>query len=186
MSKKLIKIENNLMYLQEQVEKFLKYEYRINYKIDVFGNKKIEKEGYLTRTIFSRGKPVGIDVAYSLLLKGKETMLKEVLREAVRVALWHMRKPYGDGSGEFAKELKRKGLKYYGTVSHVGKELHTYVCSSCKKIYMLKERKLPNSKDPAIREIYTPCCEVRFAYEGKVFYNNEKLQKMARRVRGGK
>lgn len=177
------KVENNLLYLEEQVNKFLKHEYKIKYKIEVYGNKKIEKKGYFTRVVFSKGKPVGIDVAYSLLDKGKEKILKETLREAVRVALWYKKIPYTDGSKEFEMELKKKGLPRYGTVSHKGKELHTYGCSKCKKIYLLKDKKLPDKKNPALQNIVTPCCEERFAYEGKIFYNNEKLQRLARQLK---
>lgn len=185
MATKQEKVENNLIYLEEQVKNFLKYEYRIKYRIHVYGNKALEKEGYNAKTLFKRGKPVGIDVDYNLLLKGKETILKETLREAVRIALWHMKKPYKDGSKEYEVELKRRGLPSYGTVSHKGKELHTYICSECKKIYMLKDKKLPKGKDPAVQNIYTPCCNVRFSYEGKVFYNNKKLQRLANQMNGG-
>src|SRR5699024_12768427 len=93
MSTKREKIENNLMYLEDQVKKFLKHEYRIKYKVPVYGNKSLDKQGYNAKTIFVRGKPVGIDIDYKILLKGKETILKETLREAVRIALWHMKKP---------------------------------------------------------------------------------------------
>jgi len=182
MATKREKIENNLMYLEEQVEKFLRHEYRIKYRVNVYGNKSLDKKGLFTQIIIENGKPVGIDVNYKLLTSGKERLLKETLREAVRIALWYMRRPYKDGSKEFEMELKRKGLPSYGGVSHKGKELHTYGCPECKRIYMLKERKLPKGKNPALQNIVTPCCEVRFSYEGKIFYNNEKLQKLARHL----
>lgn len=180
------KVENNIIYLEEQVERFLKHEYRIRYKVNVYGHKKIEREGYYARTIFEKGKPVGIDVSFQMLSKsGKETLLKVVLREAVRIALWNMRKPYRDGSKEYEIELRRKGLPSYGTVAHTGKELHTYSCSKCNRIYFLKERKLPKSKDPTIQEVHTACCKVRFMYKGKVKYTNKKLQRIVGELKRG-
>lgn len=184
--KKQDKVENNILYLEEQARRFLRHEYRINYKVEIHGHKKIESEGYYSRTIFERGKPIGIDVSYNVLASsGKETILKVTLREVVRIALWHMRKPYHDGSKEYEVELHKKGLPRYGTESHTGKELHTYTCSKCDRIYFLKDKKLPKSKDPTLQEVRSSCCGERFMYKGKVNYSNEKLQRIARGLKKG-
>lgn len=175
------KVEKNIRYAREQAERFLKYEYKIKYPIEVSGHKRIEKEGLYSRLLVKDGKPYGIDISYDLLVKGnREKLLFATLREAVKVALWYKRLPYGEGTAEYENELKKYGLPSYGGLPHTGKDLHTYGCSECKKIYFLKEKMLPKSKDVTLQNVFTKCCKARFEYVGKIHYTNKQLQAVAR------
>lgn len=185
MSRKLRRVENNIKYIRQQIHLFLKYEYRVDYKIEVYGNKGIEREGYYSRTEFRRGRPVAIDIAYSILEKGnRENILKAGLREAIKVALWYKRVPYKETSKEYIREIMRHGLPVYGKERQVGKKLHAYGCEKCKGIYILRERKLPKSKDVTQGKYKTRCCEVGFIYMGEKHYSGEELYKISYRMGG--
>lgn len=179
----LKRVEKNIIYAMEQAERFLKYEYGIKYNIEVYGHKKIEKQGKLSRLEMKNGKPYAIDIAYSILKSGnREKILYAVLREAVKIANWYRRLPYKDGDLEYEQELKKYGLPSYGKVSQTGKELHTYQCEQCKKIYFLRVKKLPKSKDVSEQNVRTNCCKARFEYAGKIMYTNQQLQQIQRKV----
>lgn len=169
------KVENNLIYANEQVNRFIRYQYGIKYSIEVVGHKRLEKKGLYSTTVFSKGKPVEIILSYHLLIKSREKVLEAAIREAIKVCLWYRRKPYTETSKEYITELRRFNLPIYGNVNQTGKELHTYQCGSCKKIYMLRERKLSRTQDPSQRNILTPCCEEKFEYAGKILYTNKQL-----------
>lgn len=186
---KQAKAEKNIKYAREQIERFLWHEYRIKYPIEVYGHKRIEGEGFFSKLEFKDGKPSAIDISYNLLIGSKrERILLTSLREAVKIALWYRRKPYGEGDKEYETELKKYGLPRYGGLSQTGKELHTYSCSSCEKVFFLREKKLPKSKDVSEQNIYTSCCKAKFQYAGKIHYTNKQLQVVMqqRSKRGGK
>lgn len=185
MSKQLRKVETNIKYAREQIERFMKFQYGVAYRIEVYGNKTIEKEGYFSRIEFKGGKPVAIDISYQLMARGKkEDILKAALREALKVVFWYRRKPYGETSSEYITELRRYNFPVYGKERQTGKDLHTYGCSACKRIYVLRERKLPQTKDITQHNLITKCCGKPFEYVGKVYYKGVDLYRISVQLKG--
>lgn len=179
------KVLRNLKYAREQAERFLKYEYRIQYPFEVLGDKQLEKSGYYSKLEFKNKKPEAIILSYQLLLEGKkDKILLTVLREAIKIALWYQRKPYEENSEMYIHELNKYKLPVYGELAQTGKDLHTYACGNCEKIYFLRDKKLPKSKDVTLQNVRTSCCKERFIYKGKIHYSNKQLQTIAQRRRG--
>lgn len=184
MSKQLRKVENNIRYVREQIERFMKYEYGVIYKIEVYGNKGIQREGYYSRVEFKRGRPVAIDISYQLLNKGtREDILKAGLREALKVVMWYKRVPYTETSEQYNRELLKYNLPLYGDQRQTGQYKHVYGCEKCKKVYVMRDRVLPESRDITKKNVLTKCCNERFEYQGKLFYKGEELFKIERYLR---
>lgn len=181
MSKQIRKVENNIKYVREQIERFMKYEYGVTYQIEVYGNRRIEREGYFSRVEFIQGRPVAIDISYQLLNKGsREQILKAGLREAIKVVFWYKRIPYTETSDRYNQELLRYKLPVYGSQRQTGQYKHVYGCVKCKKIYVMRDRELPEKRDITTKNILTKCCKEKFEYQGRIFYKGEGLFKIER------
>lgn len=184
---KKAKVERNLTYSRVQIERFVWKNYRYRPQIRVYANKELKRNKSYSMTVFPSDKqrPIEVDIEYGLMSTGKKEMvLKTAFREAVRIGNYLMGRPYRNGMVEFEGELLRRGLPSYGGVAEMGMKLHSYVCSGCGKVWALKERKLPPTKDPEQRGYKTTCCKALFKYGGDKHYTNEELQR-ARRNREG-
>lgn len=175
------RVEKNLLYIREQLSRFLykKYKLKLDYKL--YGNKELKKERRYSKITFPSNKSdtVEIDVDYETVLKGNRQKLMDIaFRNAIRLGQWQTGKPYKEGHPVLDELMKKNGLKVYGQVCEMGMDLHTYQCSSCKKIYMLQVKKLPPSKNPVERGYVTNCCKQPFEYTGVNYYDNEELQKI--------
>lgn len=179
MATKRQRAEKNITYCRVQMERFLEKYYKLKFRGEVFGNKRLFKENRLAKTTFKERGFFEIDVDYQLLMGGnKEKLLHAVLREAVRVVMWYQGKSTKDGSVEYDAELRKFGLPVYGGLSETGLKLHTYTCSGCGKVWSLQQRKLPASKDPSVLNMVTGCCRENFEYTGQIEYTNSELQKI--------
>lgn len=184
MSKVLKRVEQNIKYIREQINRFMRYEYGVKYEIDVYGHKGLEREGYFSRVEFKGGRPVAIDISYGVLAKGnRDFILKTGLREAIKVVLWYRRIPYGENQEEYKRELIKYKLPVYGLERQTGKYMHAYGCSKCKSIYVLQDRKLPVKKDITKKNFITKCCSAKFEYMDKEYYGGEDLYRIRRGMR---
>ncbi|MFV1457332.1 hypothetical protein [Bacillus mycoides] len=174
------RVEKNITYCRVQIERFLQRHYKLTFRGDVFANKKLYREKRYAKTSFIGQGKIEVDLDYQMLMEGKkDDMLHAALREAIRIALWYQGRDGREESEDFKNELKKHGLPIYSGLAESGLELHTYVCSECQKIWALKEKKLPPTKDPSqLPRMVTGCCRAPFEYTGKVLYSNEQLQKI--------
>ena len=181
--KKREQVDKNLRYIQEQMRLFLWENFKDKPLLKVYANKELTKQRRYAKTTFGHSvhNPIEVDVEYTLLVSGKKQLLLETaFREAVRIGCKRSKRPYQDGNLNFENELKKHRLPTYGGVAEMGAELHRYECSGCRKVWALKEKKLPKSKDPEQLGYVTECCGKPFKYNGKKFYDNETLQKIKR------
>ncbi|MCY8636559.1 hypothetical protein MOD96_01920 [Bacillus sp. S17B2] len=182
MATKREKVQKNLEYMKVQIERFLKKNYRIQFRGKVFANKSLYKQHRYGVTTFKSGGECEVDIAYDVASgSDKGFMLQTVFREAVRIGCALNGKRYLDGEDDYEKELSKYGLVSYGGLPERGLDLHTYSCSECKKVWILKKNKLSATKDPEQTGVLTGCCRAGFKYEGKVYYSNKDLQKVKKR-----
>lgn len=179
------KVEKNLLFVREQLSRYLykRFHIKVNYKL--FGNKELKKERRFSKITFpiNKKEPIEVDIEYGTLVKGrKQELLDIAFRNAVRIGMWYTGRPYKDGHPEVEYELKKAGLKLYGLVPEMGMDLHTYQCSECKRIYLLQEKKLPRTKNPVELGYKTGCCKAPFEYTGVQYYDNETLQKIYKTI----
>lgn len=186
MSRKRTEIaQKRLQYIRVQFERFLWKYYKLkDMNIKFYLKKKLQKQYLYSRAIFPEEHNLEelIEIEYDFDLvskKGNKSLLPFAFREAVRVGMWANKRPFVNGVPEFEAELRKYGLPAFGSVAETGMELNTYGCQKCKRIYILKENKLPKSKDPSQQaDVKTGCCGEVFEYFGKKFYKNEDLQKI--------
>lgn len=184
---KRAKIETNLKYVREQLTRFLWQHYRVKVEMRVYANKELTKQRLYSRTVFhtDRNRPLEIDIEYTLMLgNNKKKILETAFREAVRIGLQRTGRQYTNGDKVFEAELRRHGLPSYGGVAEMGLELHAYQCTGCKKIWALKAKKMPKTKDPEQMGFMTTCCKLPFEYAGVKHYENEVLQTIKRNREG--
>lgn len=179
MATKQVKVDKNLLFIREQLSRYLykRFKLKLNYKL--YGNKELKKERRFSKITFPENKQdiIEIDIEYDTLFKGKKQELLDIaFRNSIRLGLWYTGRPYKDGHPEVESELLKVGLKTYGLVPEMGMDLHTYQCSECKKVYAMQVKKIPPSKNPVDKGFLTGCCKKEFEYAGLIFYDNNKLQ----------
>lgn len=175
------KVEKNLLYIKEQMKLFIWENFKDKPVIIIYANKELTKKRKYGKTTFGKSvhEPIEVDIEYTLLVNGKkQKMLETAFREALRIGLMRSKRPYQDGNPRFENELRKHNLPSYGGVAEMGAELHVYECSGCKKVWALKEKKLPKSKDPEHLGYVTECCKTPFRYGGKKNYDNDTLQRV--------
>lgn len=185
--RKVDKVEDNKVYVIEQMERFLWKNYKLTLQgIDVFIDRDTEFKRVMSKLEFNKNDVVeGIVLSYYLLEKSKTKILEHAFHECVHYALYMRGLPFKDGSPTFENELKKHGLEETSTggLTEGWADLHTYVCSKCKKIKFLKTDKIPKSKDPEYNGYLTGCCHAPFSYRGKIRYTNKKLQEMRAKIK---
>lgn len=187
MSKVRKKVDGNVNYIKTQIRLVLERYYRLKVEVKVFANKELKKEKRYSRTTFPKHEYGGVevDIEYGLIRNGKKQQLLETAyREAIRIAIWKTRRGYRNGSRDYEIELRKYGIKSYGTVPEMGMELHTYSCEGCSKVWLLQAKKLPRTRDPEQLGLRSKCCGGLVKYSGKVFYENEKLQRIHKNRKG--
>lgn len=187
--------QDKLTYMREQLERFVYKHYRHRPNIKVYMQKRMQTDKFrYSQTTFPediREKEglIEVDFDYDMIRKkGRKFLLEIAFREAVRIGMWMENRPFVNGHPEFERELRRFGLPAFGNVAETGLDLHTYVCSGCQNVWILKMKKLPKSKDPVHKEYKTACCGTPFQYDGVKYYDNELLQRLQlelKKRRGG-
>lgn len=176
------KVDENKIYAYEQMERFLWKHYRfVMDGLDVYVDRDSKYKRVMTELSFNdNGVCDGFVISYYLLQKSKVKILEQVFHECIHYALYRKGKPYQDGHPVFEAELKNHGLEETSTggVQEGWDDLHTYVCSKCKRLKFLKKDKIPKSKDPVYNGYLTSCCHAPFLYKGKIRYTNKKLQEI--------
>lgn len=180
------KLQNNLWYMREQLVRYLHSNYGIKTEFKFYGNKQLKKQGlYIKTTLPEKDKwdPIEIDVCADLLMGGKKKlMLDTAFKEAVRIGQWFRELPYKDGHPEFEEELRLRGLTGYNATAETGLELHQYGCSACKKVYVLKKKKLSAAKCPETKGFKSMCCHEPIKYFGVKFFKSELLQRIKTQI----
>lgn len=178
------KMQNNLWYVREQLVRYLYAHYQIKTDFKFYANKQLKKKHkYIEVTLPDRAKnkwgTIEVDVCYDLLTSGKRKLLLDsAFKEATRIGQWFREMPYEDGHPEFEEELRLRGLTGYNATAETGLELHQYGCSKCKKLYILKVKKLPKSRCPQEKKLHSLCCHAPIIYMQTKFYKSEILQKI--------
>lgn len=175
------RIEKNLLFIREQLSRYLYKHFKKKLEYKLYANKDLKKQRRFSKITFPESKTelVEVDVEYETVVKGrKQELLDIAFRSAIRIGMWQTGRPYKDGHPEVVRELEKAGLKNYGFVPEMGMDLHTYQCSKCKRIYALQEKKLPPSRNPVDKGYKTGCCKEPFEYTGVQYYDNEKLQEI--------
>lgn len=181
------KVDDSIRYIWIQIENWLKNYYKAPIQVEVRSSRDIYKEGRLAKTVFDGTKIPKVYIDYNLLKKGnKKEILYAGCREAVRIGLAYNKYPFSDTDIEFRAELKRHKLPDYAGLSETGTGLYTYRCTKCKKIYMVRLRPMKHKE----REYYcyneyvrTECCNMMIEDAGRIMYNNEELQEIARKFK---
>lgn len=181
------KVDDNKLYAYQQMERFLWKNYRyVMDGLDVYIDKDTKYKKVMTElSMNDNGVCDGFVLSYYLLQKSKPKILEYVFHECIHYALYRQGKAYLDGQPTFEAELVKYGLEHTSTggVQEGWADLHTYICSKCKKIKFLKQEKIPKSKDPVYNEYLTSCCHAPFLYKGNVRYTNKKLQEIKGKVK---
>ena len=166
--------------MREQISRFMYAKYKVKLNYQLYANKQLHKKSRYSEITFPADKntPVEVDVEFDTVLKGNRQKLLDIsFRCAVRMALWYSGYPFKEGHPKVLEEYSKYGLKDYKGMPEMGLDLHTYQCSECKKIWFLKEKKIPKSKDPVIRGYVTSCCRKPFEYNGLNHYDSDQLYK---------
>lgn len=177
------KIQKKLHYIRTQVERFLWFKYKIKPELKFYVQKKLSKKYVYSTIKFPEQKllseTIELDYDYDFVLKkGNKALLPIAFRDAIRIAMWWTDRSYESGNPVYEAELRKHNIPSFGTVAETGKELHSYGCIKCKRVYMYKDAKLRKSQDPSQKNIKSGCCGELFEYFGVKFYNNETLQKI--------
>lgn len=186
------RIERNLDYCREQIERFLLKYYRVKFNGKLYGDKSLSTKYKYSDSSFDSNGFAKIFISTDILEgsgdKNKGLQLMAIQREAIKYAFHLQRMDYGEDSIEFKAELHRHGLPMYNGLPETGLDLHTYVCQECKKIWAVKLKKLPVRLDPTVTKLNkktgkyvlqrTSCCKAPFEYLGVKHYSNAELNKL--------
>lgn len=180
-------VEENKIYVSEQMERFLWKNYKLTLEgVDVFIDRDTEYKRVMSKLEFNENNEFeGIVISYYLLQQSKTKILERAFHECIHYALYKKGLPFQDGSPYFENELKKHGLEYTSTggLTEGWADLHTYTCTKCKKIKFMKKDRIPKSKCPEFNEYLTGCCRSKFKYKGKIRYSNKKLQELRSKVK---
>lgn len=180
-------VEDNKVYVIEQMERFLWKNYKLTLEgVDVYIDRDTEYKRVMSKLELNDKEELeGIVLSYYLLQKSKTKILEQAFHECIHYALFKKGLPFKDGNPYFENELKVHGIENTSTggLAEGWADLHTYTCSKCKKIKFLKVDRIPKSKCPEFNEYLTGCCHAPFKYRGKIRYSNKKLQEMRSKVK---
>lgn len=173
------KVQKRLRFMREQISRFMHAKYRVSVEYNLYASKELGKYGkYSTLTLpkkYGQGAiEVGID--YETLMRGsQQDLIEQARRNAIRIARWYTGYQFLESDELIQRDFEKYGVTLYGEVAEKGLVLHEYRCSACKRVWILKKKRLPKRKNPIEQNIHTICCRVEFEY-AENYYTNRQLQ----------
>lgn len=173
------KVQKRLRFMREQITRFMQAKFRVTMDYHLYTSKDLGKYGkYSTLTLpekYGKGQiEVGID--YETLMTGsQQDLVEQARRNAIRMARWYLGYQFLESDELIQRDFEKYGVTMYGEVAEKGLVLHEYRCSHCKRVWILKKKRLPKRKNPIEQGLNTICCRVEFEYLEN-FYTNRQLQ----------
>lgn len=178
------KVEENKIYVMEQMDRFLWKYYRLLLKdVDVYVDRDREFKRVMTKMEIDDNGKASIILSYYLLQMSRGKILEWAFHECVHYALYKKGFPYKDGEPYFEEELKKYDLPSTGGLAEGWVDLHVYICTGCKNPLFMKKDKIPKKNCPDFNNYLSGCCRAPIKYKGKMRYTNKKLKELTDKIK---